>query len=69
MTGMDLNEETFCLGENVASCTENPCFSPVLAAFAADEATLEPNRRSGVDRAEVVDLHLAGHGRQATRAD
>ena len=48
---------------------ENPSLCPVLSAFTAHDAAFQPHGHSTGDGAPVVDLHVAGHGGQAARAD
>src|ERR1700677_1625556 len=69
LAALYIDEEAAALGDNFSFGVENPCGSPVLAAFAADDAAFQSNGRAGRDRAQVVDLHFAGHGHNAMGAD
>ena len=65
----NLDENAFSFGQHMASCVENPGLGPVLAALTAQQAALQANRRSGADRAAVVDLHMSRHRSQAPGAN
>ena len=44
-------------------------FGPVFTAFVVRDAAFEPQRFAGGNGPQVVDFHVAGHGRETTGAD
>ena len=68
VAGVDDDEDAFALGEELAGGEMEVDGVEELAAFAAEVAGGEGER--GVERggAEVIDLHVAGHGEEAEGA-
>ena len=66
---VDFNEQRLGAGEDFAGGVEDAGLGVVLAAIALNGAGLNADARSRRDRAQVVDLDVAGHGRESLGAD
>src|ERR1700723_4129977 len=68
-TWRHFDEQSLPLSQYLALRIQDLCLAPMLSAFATGEAAFQAQRRAAGNRAQVIDLQVAGHGDEAAGAD
>jgi hypothetical protein len=69
MSRADFNKQSRGVRKDGSVGIQDTGFDPMLTAFAANDAALEPNGCAGGDGALVIDLHVARHGDDVVGTD